>query len=176
MEVEKPQGAEVVPSHPAVVHSATLLAAMETQLRAQVVQLGTVSTKIAAALVAVPCTQPSPNPDTLMCLGLRASPATSPARPLAAVFFIRTAKNGPVAPPVPRFPPDLGLNPSGEPRPSPIPRGALGDSGREKSGNGPALSAREHVNPTIWTQIPLFLPSLLCRRRHHPSPIRRTVA
>jgi hypothetical protein len=77
VEVEKPQeGAEVVPSHPAVVHSATLLAAMEIQLRARVVQLGPVSTarKVAVALVAVPCTQPSPKPDTLRCLGLISQP------------------------------------------------------------------------------------------------------
>jgi hypothetical protein len=52
----------------------------------------------------------------------------------------------------------LGLHPSGEPRPSPVPQGALGDSGREKSGDGPALSAREHANPTIWSQIPLSSP------------------
>jgi hypothetical protein len=50
-------------------------------------------------------------------------------RPPAAVFFIRTAKIGPVAPMVPCFPPDLGLHPSGEPRPSPVPRGTLRDSG-----------------------------------------------
>jgi hypothetical protein len=106
----------------------------------------------------------------------RASPAVPPTWPPAAVFYIRTAVFGPVAPPVPHFPPDLGLNPSGEPRPTPVPRGALGDSGREKSGNRPALSARERANPTIWTQIPLSLPSLLCRRRHHPSPIRWPVA
>jgi hypothetical protein len=107
---------------------------------------------------------------------IRASPAMVSARSPAAVFFIRTAKNGPVAPPVPHFSPDLGLHPSGEPRSSLVSRGALGDSRREKSGDGPALSAREHANPTIWSQIPLSLPSLLCRRRHHPSPIRRPVA
>jgi hypothetical protein len=67
-------------------------------------------------------------------------------------FFIRAAKNGSVMTLVPRFPPDLGLHPSGESRPSPIPRGALGDFGREKSGKGPVLSAREHANPTIWSQ------------------------
>jgi hypothetical protein len=103
---------------------------------------------------------------------VRASPATSPARSPIAVFFIRTAKYGSVAPPVPRFPPDLGLNPSGEPTPSPIPRGAFGDFRREKSGNGPALSTREHTNPTIWSQIPLSLPSLLGRLRQHPSSNR----
>jgi hypothetical protein len=109
-------------------------------------------------------------------LRLRVSPAMNPARPPVAVFFIRMVKNDPVVPPVPRFPPDLGLPPSGEPRPSPVPQGVLGDSRREKSGDGPALSAREHANPTIWSQIPLSLPSLLCRRWHHPSPIRRSVA
>jgi hypothetical protein len=35
---------------------------------------------------------------------VRASPAMVSARPPAAIFFIRTAKIGPVAPPVPRFP------------------------------------------------------------------------
>jgi hypothetical protein len=100
----------------------------------------------------------------------------NPTRFPAVLFFIRTAKNGSVAPPVPRFPSDLGLHPSGEPRPSLALRGALGDSGREKSGDEPALSAREHANPTIWSQIPLPLPSLLYRRRHHPSPIRLPVA
>jgi hypothetical protein len=63
---------------------------------------------------------------------VRASPAMSPARPPAPCFFIQTAKIGPVAPPVLRNHPDLGLHPSGEPRPSPAFRGALGDSGRTK--------------------------------------------
>jgi hypothetical protein len=49
---------------------------------------------------------------------LRASPLTSPTRLPVSFFFIRTAKNGPVVPPVPRFRPDLGLHPSGELRPS----------------------------------------------------------
>jgi hypothetical protein len=77
VEVEKPQGVEVVPSPPAVVHLATLLAATETQLRDQVVQLGSVSTarKVDPALVAVPCTKPSPNPDTLMSWGLISQPS-----------------------------------------------------------------------------------------------------
>jgi hypothetical protein len=78
---------------------------------------------------------------------VRASPAMNSMRSPAAVFFIRTAENGSVAPPVPRFPSDLALHPSGEHRPSPVSRGALGDSGREKSGDGPALSAREHPEP-----------------------------
>jgi hypothetical protein len=69
---------------------------------------------------------------TTYLLRLRASPLMSPTRPPAPLFFIRTAKNGPVAPPVPRFRPNLGLHPSGEPRPSPAFRGALGDSGRNK--------------------------------------------
>jgi hypothetical protein len=52
-------------------------------------------------------------------------------------FIIRTVKNGLVAPPVPRFRPNLGLHPSDESRPSPAPWGALGDSGRNKyAGNG----------------------------------------
>jgi hypothetical protein len=69
-------------------------------------------------------------------------------------FFIWTALFGPAVPPVPRFPCHLGLQPSGEPRQSPAPRGALGDSGQEKNGDGPALSAREHANPTFLSQIP----------------------
>jgi hypothetical protein len=75
VEVEKPQGVEVVPSPSAVVHLATLLAATETQLRDQVVQLGSVSTARKVDLVAVPCTKPSPNPDTLMCWGLISQPS-----------------------------------------------------------------------------------------------------
>jgi hypothetical protein len=106
---------------------------------------------------------------------LRESLAMNPTRPPVALFFIRMAKNGPVAPPIPRFPPNLGLHPSGEPRPSSAPRGALEDTGREKRGDEPALSVREHANPTIWSQIPLSHPSLFCRHRHHPSPIHRTV-
>jgi hypothetical protein len=47
-------------------------------------------------------------------------------------FFIRTAEIGLVALPDPRFRPDLGLHPSGEPRPSPAFQGAFGDSGRKK--------------------------------------------
>jgi hypothetical protein len=84
---------------------------------------------------------------------VRASSATRPARPAAPSFFIRTAKNGLVVPPVPRFCPDLGLHPSGEPRLSPAFRGALGDSGQKKCARnseetsrascGPKLSARE---------------------------------
>jgi hypothetical protein len=64
---------------------------------------------------------------------LRASPAVSPTRPPAALIFIRTVLFGPTAPPAPRFRPDLGFHPSGEPRPSPAFRGALGDSGRNKN-------------------------------------------
>jgi hypothetical protein len=78
----------------------------------------------------------------------------NPIRSSAALFFfIRTAKNGPVMSPVPRFHPDLGFHPSGEPRPSPAPQGALGESGGNKyAGNaeessrasgGPDLSARK---------------------------------
>jgi hypothetical protein len=67
-----------------------------------------------------------------MACDVRASPLMSPTRLLASLFFIRTAKNGPVVPPDSRFRPDLGLHPSGEPRPSPAFRSALGDSGRNK--------------------------------------------
>jgi hypothetical protein len=64
---------------------------------------------------------------------VRASPAVSPSRPPTAHFFIRTAVSSPAAPPVPRFHPDLGFHPSGEPRPSPAFQGVLGDSGRNKN-------------------------------------------
>jgi hypothetical protein len=84
---------------------------------------------------------------------LRASPAMSPARPPVPCFFIRTAKIGPVAPPIPQFCPDLGLHPSGEPRPSRAFWGVLGDSGQKKCARnsnetscalcGPNLSMRE---------------------------------
>jgi hypothetical protein len=77
----------------------------------------------------------------------------NPTRSPVAFFFIRTVKNGSVTLPVPRFRPDLGLHLSGELRPSSAPRGALGDSGRNKcAGNaeesscasgGPDLSARK---------------------------------
>ncbi|KAK1693188.1 hypothetical protein QYE76_009885 [Lolium multiflorum] len=79
---------------------------------------------------------------------LRASPLVPPTRPPSDVFPIRTAKLGPVAPPVPRFRPDLALHPSGEPTPSPAPRGPIGDSGRVKSEEGPDLSVTRCTNPT----------------------------
>jgi hypothetical protein len=60
---------------------------------------------------------------------VRVSPLVSPQSPPRPRFFIRTAKNGPVRSPVPRFDPDLSLFSSGLPMPSPAPRGALGDSG-----------------------------------------------
>jgi hypothetical protein len=84
---------------------------------------------------------------------LRASPAMNPTRPPAALFFIQTVKNGSVAPPVPCFRPDLGFHPSGKPRSSPAPRGALEESGGNKcvgnaeesfrASGGPDLSARK---------------------------------
>jgi hypothetical protein len=84
---------------------------------------------------------------------IKASPAVSPTRPSVALFFIRTTKNGPVAPPDPRFRPDLGFHPFGEPMSSQAPRGALGESGGNKSAEnveensrvpcGPELSARK---------------------------------
>jgi hypothetical protein len=78
----------------------------------------------------------------------------SPRRgPPQSFFFIRTAKNGLVAPPVPRFRLDLGFRPSSEPMSSPAPRGALGGSRGNKSARnikessrapgGPDLSARK---------------------------------
>jgi hypothetical protein len=74
-------------------------------------------------------------------------------------FFHPDGKKRPSRVLVSRFCSDLGFYPSGEPMPSLAPRGALGDSGREKSGDGPALSAREHANPTFSSQTPLPLPS-----------------
>jgi hypothetical protein len=76
---------------------------------------------------------------------IRVSPTVSPTRPRQP-FFIRMALFGSAAPPVSRFRPDLGFHHSGEPRPSPAFRGALGDSGHETS-SGPAVSATERVVP-----------------------------
>jgi hypothetical protein len=55
-------------------------------------------------------------------------PESAPGR---SFFFIQTAVFGPAVPPIPRFCPDLGFHPSGEPRPSPA--FALGDSERNKN-------------------------------------------
>jgi hypothetical protein len=63
----------------------------------------------------------------------RASSLVSPKKSLSDVFLIQTVIFGPIASLISRFSPDLGLNPSGEPTPSPVPRGALGDSGRSES-------------------------------------------
>jgi hypothetical protein len=76
--------------------------------------------------------QDLPSSTSRLAFSVRATPLMSPTRPSAFFFSIRTAKNGPVAPLDPRFLPDLGLHPSGEPRPSPAFRDALGDSGRNK--------------------------------------------
>jgi hypothetical protein len=66
-------------------------------------------------------------------------------------------KNSPVAPPVSRFRPDLGLYPSGEPRPSPAPWGALGNSGRnECAGTSRKVSARL-VAPTCRRESPVIV-------------------
>jgi hypothetical protein len=83
---------------------------------------------------------------------IRASTAISSGRPRTH-FFYPDGQNGPITSRNSRFHPNLGFHPSGEPRLSPPPRGALGDSGRnESAGNaektsraagGPSLSARE---------------------------------
>jgi hypothetical protein len=74
------------------------------------------------------------------------------------------------------FPPGFGPKSIRRAQANPGPlRRARGLRTRE-NGNGPALSERERANRTIWTQIPLSLSSLLCRRRHHPSPIRQPVS
>jgi hypothetical protein len=94
---------------------------------------------------------------------IRASSVMNPIRPPAALFFIRTAKNGSVTPSIPRFRPDLGFHPSGEPRPSPDPRGALGVSGREKKGTGP-LCRRENTpirRPVVCTPPSLLPPAYI---------------
>jgi hypothetical protein len=63
------------------------------------------------------------------------SSAVSSTRPLTAIFFIRTTKNGLVASPDPRFRPDLGFYPSGEPISSPLPGGrARGVRRKQKRG------------------------------------------
>jgi hypothetical protein len=76
-------------------------------------------------------------------------------------------KFGPVAFPVARFHPDLALHPSGKSTPSPVPRGATGESGRVKSGEEPDLSATGHTNPTT-TSLKIPHPSYLFRCRYHP--------
>jgi hypothetical protein len=68
-------------------------------------------------------------------------------RPPVALFFIRTVKNGSVVLSVPRFRLDLGLHPSGEPRPSLAPRGALVDSGRNKCVGNAEESSRASDGP-----------------------------
>jgi hypothetical protein len=83
---------------------------------------------------------------------VRASPATSPARP-PVPFFSSGRRKWPSRASVPHFRPDLVLHPFDEPRPSPAFRDALGDSGRNKYARngeetfrmscGPGLSARE---------------------------------
>jgi hypothetical protein len=73
-------------------------------------------------------------------------------RPLVAFFFIRTAKNGSVVPPIPRFRSDLCLHPSGEPRPSLAPRGALGDSRRNKCAGNAEESSRASGDPDLSTR------------------------
>ena len=82
---------------------------------------------------------------------LRASPLVPPNRPPASGFSIRTAKFGPVAPPVPRFRPDLGLNSSGDPTP-PRPPG-------ERSGSPDETKARETPR-----KLPARLVAPTCRR------------
>jgi hypothetical protein len=75
-------------------------------------------------------------------------------------FFIRTAKNGPVAPSVPRFPLDLGLHISGEPMPSPSPPGrARGLRMREKRGRARSIGERTREPYYLVANPPL--PSLV---------------
>jgi hypothetical protein len=102
--------------------------------------------------------------------GLRASPATSPARPPAPYFFIRTAKIGPVAPPVPRFRPDLGLHPSGESRPSPAFRGALGDSERKKCARNGEETSCASCGPDLSVRVIGRRPHRLVFRASSSSP------
>jgi hypothetical protein len=80
---------------------------------------------------------------------VKASPATSSARPPASFFLIWTAKIGLVASPVPRFCPDLGLYPSGESRLSPTFRDALGDSGRNKCVRNGEETSRASCDPDL---------------------------
>jgi hypothetical protein len=57
-------------------------------------------------------------------------------------LFIWMDENGSVALPDPRFRLDLGFHPSGEPRSSPAPRGALGESGRNESAGNAQKTSR----------------------------------
>jgi hypothetical protein len=125
----------------------------------------------------------------------RASRAAQ-TRPPAAVFYIRTAVFGSAASLVPRFRLDLCFHPSGEPRPSPAFRGALGDSGGnentrnderargvgERNGSSPplifvSLQNAPHI-PIFPTEIPHSCSSPSsrpppCRRRGSPTTARR---
>ena len=56
-----------------------------------------------------------------------------PGRTPGACFLILTVKNGPVAPPDPRFRLDLVFDPSGVPMSTLAPRGTLGESEGNKS-------------------------------------------
>jgi hypothetical protein len=72
----------------------------------------------------------------------------NPARPPAVVFFIRTVKNNLIVPLVPRFPSNLGLHPSGEVRPSPIPGAHSGTPDERKAGTDP-LHRRENTQTLL---------------------------
>jgi hypothetical protein len=66
-------------------------------------------------------------------------------------------KSGPVAPPDPRFRPDLGFHPSGEPMSSPAPGARSGSPEetkvRETSRRVPACL----VAPTCWRERPVVI-------------------
>jgi hypothetical protein len=96
------------------------------------------STAVHAAGICMETTESArglPLDATVQRLCLRASPATSPARPRHTFFFIRTVKIGPVAPPDSRFRLDLGLIHPASPR-HPRPSGA-------RSGTPDERNARE---------------------------------
>jgi hypothetical protein len=109
-------------------------------------------------------------------LRLRASPAVSPTRPPTAVFYIRTTLFFPAAPPAPRLPPRIWSFVCPESPGHPQPPGcARGLWTREKWGRARSIGERTHEPHRFVVAHPPPLP-LLCRRRHHTSPIRLPVA
>jgi hypothetical protein len=126
---------------------------------------------------------------------LRASPAVPRLGPRTPFFTSERRYSALPRPPIPRFHPDLGFHPSGEPRPSLAFRGALGDSGQnqnarngeqargvgERKGSSPPLILFPSKNaphiPIFPAEIPHSCRSSsslppLCRRSGSPTTAR----
>jgi hypothetical protein len=65
---------------------------------------------------------------------------------------------------------DLGLHPSGEPRPSPAFRGALGDSGRKKHARNGEENSRASCGPDLSVRVGGRRPHRLVFRASSSSP------